>query len=350
MDSYPDQLRCFRESAALLPLSLWRRIGATGRDTLDYLHRRLSQSIKNLPDGAGTHALQLDATGRLQADLLVYRRGDGADMLSPADAAESAFELLEKYTLVDDVALARRWESESIIAIAGPRAEDALRRAAGSGDSPDGADRAIRDIEIAGVACTIFRDPRWPVPFFRLAFERENVERVCDALLDVCRAIGGGTIGAETCDFMRLEHGVTQFGIDTEAGTIPLEAALYDAIDFDKGCFPGQEFLARINNLGHPAHRLAKLEIKGEHVINAGAAILTERAESQEVSDEELRAGRVSSSRTLPGARRTVALGYLKWRFHETTEAAVATPEGLLTAKVTPLGPARDMSGAKRTV
>jgi folate-binding protein YgfZ len=343
-----DQLRYAREGAGLLVGSPWRRIRAEGRDALDYLHRRLSQSIKKIPDGGGAHALQLDGAGFMLADLLVYRRGASADLLSHADSAQAAYEVLEKYTLMDDVSLSPCWEMEELFALIGPQAETVIEKLSGTRPAPDA--WCAFDARIADQGCSIFRDGRWSLPFFHIAAGKERADFVRDFLIAACRSTGGCEISPDVYEFLRIENGVTQFGLDTTAKTIPLDGGLYDAVDFDKGCFPGQEILARINNLGHPAHRLARFEIPGEHTIEPGAAVLAERVASQKILNEESHAGRITSSRTLPGAGCTLALGFLQWKFHGAREAAVVGSEGLLTAKVIPLGPVRDMSKAKRAV
>lgn len=315
-----EQLRYFHETVAFVSEAPWTRISGLGRDVADYLHRRLTQSVKKIADGGSAHGLLLDGAGFMQADLFIHRAGGRIDLIAPRESARAASELLEKYTLMDDATFTLH-EEEKISVLAGPLAERVLEKL-----EPDG-----------GI---IIANAKSVVPFFFIAAAGSEIALEC-------RNAGGGVADEAALDFFRIEQGIPLFGHDTTTSTIPLDAGLYDAIDFDKGCFSGQEVLARINNLGHPARRLAGFEIEGEHEIEPGADVF---AAGENVETEESNAGRITSARTLAGAGRTVALGYLQWKFRDVESGLIPTAFGPLRARITPLGPARDMSGQKRSI
>ena len=104
----------------LVGLPLVAPVLIEGEDAMDYMHRRLSQPIKDLDSGKGVHALQLDAFGRVQADMLVYSGNRELIVLVDTDYAEAAADMTEKYVLMDNVDITRLWNSEMSIGLAGP--------------------------------------------------------------------------------------------------------------------------------------------------------------------------------------------------------------------------------------
>ncbi|MCH8332696.1 hypothetical protein IIC65_02090 [Candidatus Sumerlaeota bacterium] len=341
MDS-TKELGYLQRTVAVLPHSAWTRLTVSGRDAVDYLHRRLSQSVTGLARGHGAHALQLDGDGRMQAELLIYRLGDEIDLLVPLDQSESIAALIEEFVIMDDVTVRRRESEERIIALAGPAAGRVLQRLAAQGTALDRShtlDAGTAGIlqafglrgEIGGHACRIYLDPRWGIPFFHLAVAEKDCPSLAACLIAECEKEMGGEAGPEALDYFRIQRGITRHGLDTTDSTIPLEAALDGAVDMSKGCFPGQEVLARIINLGHPARLWFRFELEGEHEIDAGAAI------SARVEGAWIDAGTVTSSRTLAGLRRTAALGRLQWKFRDCSEAMIATASGKVPATGFPL-------------
>lgn len=320
--SYADPregLEALRSTAALLPFEGWRRMTVRGADAVDYLHRRVSNSITDLAVGSGVRALQLGGDGRIEADLLVYRTADDAltVLTSPPDAV-SALENIEKYTLMDDVEVTEGWSEEATIAVAGPIAPKILGVE----------EKAIAiDLSLAGAPCSVYRDLRWQVPYYHVIANRDELAGVTTHLAQECEKAEGGTIHSAIAEYFRIEQGIARFGIDTTTATIPVAAGLDAAIDFEKGCFPGQEVLARIRNLGHPAKVLVRLRWEGP-VAGAEAKIFVT------AGDEAKEAGSITSSSELPGVSPTVGLGWVRWEFAKTKSAKIQIGDTMYEAEV----------------
>ncbi|MBI3735542.1 hypothetical protein HY256_03405 [Candidatus Sumerlaeota bacterium] len=318
-----DEVRHLRESVALLPNPDWRIFSAAGRDALDYLHRRLSHALKQLGKGEGAHALQLDADGRMLAELLIYHAESAIYLLSDRWNAEAIYSITEKFTLMDEVIVSRLWESECCVALAGPLADDVVRDIAPLPSNLSG--WKIADGYTGGVPIRFIRDARWNIPFYHLSAPSNHLAALIEQLSADCRSRGGGPAGEDALEFMRITQGIPRFGVDTTIGTIPLEASLERAISFDKGCYPGQEIIARIRNLGHPARQLVRLEASGDREIACGAPITVD---GQSV-------GTITSSCRIAGLNQTPALGFVKWRFRESPQAKIISAGGEVEAKMT---------------
>lgn len=315
-----DQLRAIRESAAVgAAAPSLTRFFAGGSDAEDYLHRRLTNTVTGLAPGHGLHALLLGGDGRMQADLLVYRTGNEFEILVQEDLLAEAFDLLGKYIIVEDVELTRAPKGETSIEIAGPKAARVLARALGGGEAgmeaPWGCatGEETEPPEIAGSPVAWFADGRYATARFHVFCPAEKAELVFSALLAEAKKVGGTSCEAGTWEFERIANGVTRYGVETSPKTIPLNAALWDAVDFDKGCFPGQEMLARIHNLGQPARRLLALEIGAEANLEPGALVYKAGERESDPIGKVLSASTLSAG--LPsGTGQTVALCEVAWK------------------------------------
>lgn len=335
-------LGAMRARAALLPDSDWLPMAVFGPDAADYLHRRLTQSIRSLPVGAAAHALQLGGDGRMQGDLLVYRRGEAEfTVLAQRRFAEGVFELLEKYILMDRVEMAKTRTGRSMTMLLGPSSPDALVAIGGPGAAPflkpDGP-AVLGPLEIEGTSLEVFRDVRWGVPCFHLSLAKEGSAALAARIQGTIES-GAATLASPAAvEYFRIAQGVPLFGADTTQDTIPLEANLHGALDLNKGCFPGQEFLARINNLGHPANVLARLAYDPDSRPAPGAPVFAGMEGTEE-------AGAVTSASTLEGVAPGLALASLKWKYREAAELFLGATGARVAAAVELLADYPDRSG-----
>lgn len=139
-------------------------------------------------------------------------------------------------------------------------------------------------------------------------------ERAADAWAQLAKA--ATPIGFLAFDTLRVEAGEPWFGIDTDERTIPLEAGLERAIHFNKGCYPGQETIARITNLGHPARQMLGVRWNSEDPPPAGPIFVG-----------EAEAGRLTSSTYSPRLAAAIGLAMMKWA-HRAPGTSVHTADG----------------------
>lgn len=336
-------LKAVHETAALAAAPGWAPISIRGKDAADYLHRRLAQSVKPLAIGRGCQALQLSGEGRMECDLLLYRCGE-AEFLALVDPsfAEAAAELLDRYVLMDEVEVGAGWTDRATLTLLGPKAAEAIGSLPGA-DVRAGCEEDSWSFvagEHEGSKFEVYRDGRWATPCFQIVVPVSSLEAVVAKLADRVEAMGGAVISGDVLNYARLENGVTRFGADTTLKTIPLEVNLRPAIDLNKGCFPGQEFLARINNLGHPANVLARLKFESSAEIGVGDTVGA--AEGSEGAE-----GRVTSIGRLEDVTEGLALATLPWKLRELHEAGIRTRGGLVKAHVELLGDYPDASSKK---
>src|SRR3954447_2892090 len=253
---YGDPLREQRqlaEGAGLVDRGDRDVLVVPGADRLTWLHSLTSQHLERLADGTGTEALVLSPQGHVEHHLVLadlhgttwadVEPGTGADLL--AFLQRMVFMLRVEPALVTG-----KW---ALLSLVGPRADDVLT--ATELPVPDGV------TPMAGGGWIRRRPPIGDgAPVFDLLVPRAAIETVADALL----AAGAGLAGIDAYEALRVEARRPRFGVDTDHRTIPNELEwLQTAVHLEKGCYRGQETVARVHNLGRPPRRLVLLHLDG---------------------------------------------------------------------------------------
>ena len=312
-----EQLAALRDGAAVAEPGRRALVGVGGRDALDWLDRLSSAPVKDLPAGCCRGATLMDGKGKLRADLRVIRLAPGGGgpgggwsdewlLEIPATHAPALLRVLDMFILRDQVELRDRSASHRFLGVLGPRAAAVMeqcglpRPAACDGDGAvaiDGASGAL-----------VLPSRLFGAPGFDLALPVAGL----DALRGRLVAAGATPVDLEALSVARIEAGVPWFAEDLSDGVIPLEAGLDADVSITKGCYPGQEVVARISNLGQVARKLVRLSAEwsgGEPPpLSAGALTGTGERAGQE-------AGKLTSVGHDPTQRRSVALGFVRRAF-----------------------------------
>lgn len=279
-----EELRAARETCAMFDLSGWTIVQPAGKDARDYLHRRLSNHVKQLKQGESVYATLMGGDGRMITDVTVCDAGSETLFLfSPPEARGTLAPQMEKYVIMEDVTVQDRSNELAALCICNP--------AAATLSLPQAISFPIV----------------WPGAAQLYLVPADQANAAWQQCADALRQGGGTPAGYLAWNTMRIEDGVPLFGVDMNTTTIPLEANLDHAIDFNKGCFPGQEIVARINNLGHPAKKLVGLKLAPEDLPEPGAEILWGGKA----------VGRITSAVISPTLNQALALGYVKWDVRE---------------------------------
>jgi folate-binding protein YgfZ len=245
----PDLLAA---GTAFIDLSSWRKIAVSGDDAPDWLNDLVSADISGLAPGGARRSLLLSPNGRVRAEFTVARPGGDLVLLQDPVQPTSVQTLLAPYVLSSDVALVDRTAELALFAFPGrtvaPDAHGAY--SAPSCTGMGGLDMVAPAEDHDAVRTSLSRA-------FTLA-EHEALEA------------------------WRTAAGIPRFWVDATEDDLPQEAGLDDAISFDKGCYLGQEAVAKVRNLGHPRRLVLHLAADGE--ISPGDAVLADGVEVGEVT------------------------------------------------------------------
>jgi folate-binding protein YgfZ len=284
------KLEAARARWAVGPVEARGLLRATGADARDYLHRMSTQDVNALGPGQSAHAAFLTAKGHLVGEgHVVVREGEILVDVDPAAAADLRAHL-ERFVIMDDVALEDLSPTLRVLPVLGPEA------AARLGGRAPGAPR--------------FENGRRGAPAIDLVLPAAEAGALRAALV----AEGAADLDAADIEALRILGGVARFGADMDGSRLPMEAGLTrSAIHFSKGCYIGQEVVLRATARGHLQRGLVQLSLPPD--AGPGTPLL---AGAQEV-------GVVTSAADTPEGR--IGLGYLR-RAHWTVGAKVAAAGG----------------------
>jgi folate-binding protein YgfZ len=246
-----------RQAVALVDLSARGVLSVTGPDRLSYLHGMVTQDVKGLGADAVAYAALLTAKGAMVADVRLVRREEDVLLLLEPGFAEPVLAHLLRFLISEEAEVHDRSRDFGQLSLVGPRAWALARRVFGlPGDAPPTA-HALRG-GLEGHAVLVLPSGLL-LEGVDLLIPQEGLEAVFTALLDSGSDDGLRPAGFEALEVRRVERGVPRYGLDMDERTIPLEANLERALHYQKGCYLGQEVIARATFRGHMNRRLVGL-------------------------------------------------------------------------------------------
>ncbi len=255
MSSHPDmetQYRAVRENAGIFNRSKRGKVRAEGADCLRFLHGMVTNTVETLAENGGNYAAVTSARGQTLLDVWVHRLQDCIYMETEPGLATKLIETLDRYLIADDVTLSDESDIWSIWGVQGPRANELVGRVVGRvpADLPEH-HVIIREFEGTPIWVTARSYTGEPGYDLRIA-QNDSLQR---ALVKA----GGTPIGWQVGEILRVEAGIPRYGAEVDESVTPLEAGLNRAVDFDKGCYIGQEVIAKMHFRGRPRRYLTGL-------------------------------------------------------------------------------------------
>lgn len=310
--------------AGLIDLSSRGRILVSGTEAVPFLNGLITNDVKALEVCAWMPAAFPNVQGRLLAAVRVLNRG--VDYLVDTEAITHAkvMELLGRFTLAGDFLVTDVTKQTALVSIQGGGAGAAISATLGEAAATVERQRIV-DTQLPNVGdVTVIRSTHTAEDGFDLFTSADNAGSLWDALI----AAGARPVGLDALEILRLESGLPRYGVDMDETTIVSETTLDDAVSFTKGCYIGQEIIARIRHRGHIAKKLTGLVFAGEVKLEVGAKI---RAADKEI-------GRITSFVISPALKRTIAMGYVKYDFLAAgTSVKVVSPDEEIDAQVAEL-------------
>lgn len=301
-----------RRAIGLLDRSERGKLVLTGDDRISWLQGMVSNDVRPLATGIPVvYACILNATGHLLADLRIINRSDSLLLDMDRVNLEKIFRLLSDFVITEDVEIADYSDALACLSVQGPLV-DANHIRALSGDS---AHVVPADHTGEGGVDIYLRVQEAPDLWQRLV------------------SAGARPVGAKVAEVLRVEAGIPLYGVDMDESTIPLEANLESThISYTKGCYVGQEVIARIHSRGHTNRALTGLLLEGNHLPARGDKIFPTEGET----DREV--GWVTSAVHSSAVGGGIALGYVRHEHRAPgTRLYITAKEGSIVAKATEL-------------
>jgi len=239
----------------------------TGDDRVEFVDNAVSNRVP-AADGQGCYALLLDPQGGITTDMYVYNAGERLLVFLPPERTEQVAEDWSGKTFIQDVAVRVATDEFGVFGVHGPNATEKIASVLTGAASPDERLGFVRG-SMGDAGVTVVRDDGLT------GEEGYVVVCVADAARDVFdtlvnRGMNAAPFGYRTWQSLTLEAGTPLFPTELD-GEIPNVLGLRNALDFEKGCYVGQEVVSRVENRGQPSRRLVGLTV--DAVPDGGAAV-----------------------------------------------------------------------------
>ena len=301
-----DHYNAMRSTAGYIQLQDRSWIGFVGSERAEFLQGLLTNDVLALSCGRGCYATYLTPQGRMIADMIVLADQDQLLVDVHSSVKAGLHKRFDSLVFTEDVAVQDLDGKFTAFGIYGPHASEIIT----SVFSPAKKKFAVYEhcrIDIEGGVGLLVRTDDVGIEGYRLIVDREVASKVLEAL----KRSEVVPLGPEVVETVRVESGRPLFPGDMDTDTIPLEAGIEDrAIDFDKGCYVGQEVIIRIlhRGQGRVARRLVGLVCKK---IDAHSSTLPTSGTSIYRVGSDDAVGAVTSAVWSPECNAVVALGYL---------------------------------------
>lgn len=263
----PAEYAAGTEGCALFDATRKGAIDVRGADAVDFLHRITANDVRALAVGRSQRNLLLSSKGKVLHDFDVFRHDDHVRIAVDAARAKPLADALEMYHFTEKVAFTVVSATTAPVELVGPRAADVVRAVARVADAPD--ERAWTSASFEGAPLVVASLPVAGSRGFRLDAGPERAASLWRALV----AAGARPAGVVAHDILRVEAGAAAWGADVDENVYPQEARLESAFSLTKGCYTGQEVIAKIDTYGGLNKRLVALRVSHDDPIARGTRL-----------------------------------------------------------------------------
>jgi len=317
----------------VIDLSPRGRMLVSGTEAIQFLNGLITNDMKTLAENSWMPAAFPNVQGRLIASVRVIRLPDEQTdknvcptFLIDTEPAthERVLKTIERFTLAGDFRVRDVTAQTALLTVQGKKSASIVGSVLGEAAAGLAANGALQMVW-QGQDVAIIRATHTGEEGFYLILNAGEASSLWDAF----HAAGARPVGYYALEILRIEAGLPRYPIDMDETNVVTEAALDDAVSYTKGCYVGQEIIARIKYRGHVAKKLSGIKFNQAVKVKAGAVI-------KSMDNKEI--GRLTSTTYSPHLGRTIALGYLKYDYlaPDTCVKVMAGDEHLL-AQVTEL-------------
>jgi len=302
MTAPPHDYREVREHCGYFPLDGWSLIDATGKDVDRYLQTQTTNDVHQVAEGGGQNSAVVDRKARLIATFSLHKMGEGANcILIEQTQRERLVRHLESYLFREDVVLSS--PPLSLLALQGPMCARILARWTGDGNPLPEKPNGIALFDCEGDTWRVINKSLTGEEGFVIGLPPAARDKLMAGLENLDEEYPPARVRPETVDTLRIEAGLPLFGRDMDDKNILPETGLeHSSVSYNKGCYIGQEVIARIKTYGAPNFALMGLSVEGQTPPPYDGEI---RLGSQKI-------GRVKSGTYSPTLGRSIALAYIQ--------------------------------------
>jgi folate-binding protein YgfZ len=253
IDTLATDYRTITEACGLLDRSERGKLALSGADAPGFLQGQVTNDVEGLEAGRGCYSAFLTPKGKMLGDLRILAAGDELLLDTERVALQGLFNMIRRFSIGYDVQLHKRTLERGLLSLIGP---DAVALAGAGALAGDEHTHAV--VEVPGTRLEA-RAIRTDIGIDLLCASADT-----DSLRGALEDAGAPAVGEAAVECVRVERGRPRYGIDLDDSVIPQEAGLNDrAVSFTKGCYVGQETVARLHYRGKPNRQLRGLRLSG---------------------------------------------------------------------------------------
>jgi folate-binding protein YgfZ len=296
------EFAALRSGCGVYDLGFRAKISLTGSDRVRWLNGMVTNNVRDLAVGQGVYAFLLNPQGHILGDLYAYHRGESITVDTDSGQVEKILATFEHYIIMDDVEVTDLSEQMTALGIAGPKSREVLTAAGIT--VPDTKPLEIVtprcDCQCDCLQCTVVRGENAEHESYEIWIASQQVRALWDAL----RAAGAAPVGSDALELHRIVSGIPRYGVDIRERDLPQETEQARALNFNKGCYVGQEIVERIRSRGAVHRKFTGFLAEGFATVATGTKIVAGEKEVGEITS--------TASLGAPSGEKTVALGYIR--------------------------------------
>ena len=310
--------------AGVIDLSQRGRFQLSGSEVVQFLNGLITNDMKTLAENQWMPAIFPNVQGRLLAYVRVVRIRDGFLIDTEATTHDTVLKTIERFTLAGDFHVVDLTKQTAMLSVQGKQAAEIVGAVLGK-TLTELSGNGVVEIEWQQHTLTVLRASHTAEDGFDIIAGTDQAPVLWEALTNA----GARPIGYEAFERLRIEAGVPRYGVDMDETNVVTETGLDEAVSYTKGCYIGQEIIARIKYRGHVAKKLVGLAF--DRTLKIGDEPRIKSADDKEI-------GRLTSVTLSPHLGYTIALGYVKYDYLAAgTEVRVISSSGDLHSRVAEL-------------
>jgi folate-binding protein YgfZ len=333
-----EEFTALLNGCGVYDLGFRARISLKGADRVRWMNGMVTNNIRDLAAGHGVYAFLLNPQGRILGDMNVYNMSETLEVETDRSQLEKIIATFDHYIIMDDVEVTNISESWTALGLAGPKSRATLNAAgiAVPELQPLQTHAAQCNCECDCLECTVIRGEDAQQESYELWLAPKDVSKAWAAVISA----GATPVGSDALEMQRIMAGVPLYGLDIRERDLPQETEQMRALNFNKGCYVGQEIVERIRSRGNVHRKFTGFLMEGSSQVAAGDKIISGEKEVGEITS-------VAVVQAASGER-TVALGYIRREVgvpgREVTIGTVKATVAQLPLQSVALGQAEDVA------
>jgi folate-binding protein YgfZ len=296
------EFEALRSGCAVYDLGFRARLTVKGSDRVRWMNGMVTNNVRDLPSGHGLYAFLLNPQGRILGDMFVYNEGDTLTVETDRSQVEKILATFDHFIIMDDVEVTNENENWTALGVSGPNSRRILHAVGIEVPEMEPLQvvtpQCVCDCDCA--KCVVVRGEEAQRESYEIWLASKDVLKTWTAILSA----GATPVGSEALEMQRILGGVPRYSVDIRERDLPQETEQLRALNFNKGCYVGQEIVERIRSRGNVHRKFSGFVLQGSPEIKAEAKIFSGEKE----------VGEITSVANLHTASRgqTFALGYIR--------------------------------------